>query len=138
MGGFGCWAAVALAPHLFSAVVAVCGGFCFPMSPRTSLREVVHLANKDWTDEEVAPVLSIRAWLFHGAKDVRVAVEGSSRLYDKLGGSNRNRDELRMTVYPAAGHACWGKAYRTPGLIKWLAAGKRSRLPQSTLDSATQ
>ena len=92
MAGVGCLAAAASAPYLFSAMLAVCGAFTLPMSPRTSLREVVPRDKKEWTDEILAPVLSTRAWLFHGSKDMRIPVEGSSRLYGKVGGKTKVRN----------------------------------------------
>ena len=29
-------------------------------------------------------------------------------------------DTFRLTAYPDVGHACWNKAYKTKGLLRWL------------------
>ena len=44
MGGFGAWAAALAAPELFTAVVAVCGGFTKQLPRSTSLNAMLQLA----------------------------------------------------------------------------------------------
>ena len=127
MGAFGAWAAASKAPSVFQTVISVCGGYASPMGSKTRLRDVVHLAQRDLTAADVARVKQKRAWLLHGSNDPRVSVKGSKELYKRLGGSSRGKQNLRLTVYPGMGHACWGRAYRTPGLLKWVAPSIPSR-----------
>jgi predicted peptidase len=101
MGGFGTWSLAGYAPERFAAIAPICGG----------------------GDPERAKWLShIPAWIFHGAKDTTVPLERSEKMVaalKKLGGN------VRLTVYPNAGHDSWTETYANPELYQWLMQQKR-------------
>jgi dipeptidyl aminopeptidase/acylaminoacyl peptidase len=60
---------------------------------------------------------NIPAWVFHGAKDKVVTVDKSEamvRALKECGG------DVRLTVYPEAGHDSWSETYANPELYEWL------------------
>ena len=103
MGGFGTWETALEYPETYAAIVPICGGagVRFVMADR-----IKHL-----------PV-----WIFHGAKDSVVEPSHSQKIYDalkKVGG------DVKLTLYPNAGHDSWTAAYNDPELWKWIFAQKR-------------
>jgi predicted peptidase len=103
MGGFGSWLLGALAPQRFAAVVPICGGW--PWTQRTR--------------SMVAALKDTPVWAFHGAKDNRVSLEESQVLVDELKKAGGN---VRLTIYPEAGHDSWTETYNNPELYEWLLA----------------
>eukprot|EP00931_Biecheleriopsis_adriatica_P095117 TRINITY_DN68744_c0_g1_i1.p1 TRINITY_DN68744_c0_g1~~TRINITY_DN68744_c0_g1_i1.p1 ORF type:complete len:398 (-),score=78.85 TRINITY_DN68744_c0_g1_i1:22-1215(-) len=120
MGAFGAWAAAAVDPSLYAAVVAVCGGFAPPLPRETGLSAVVHRAKAPPKEEEVNRVQHLPAWLFHGLADRTVDPDGSRLLFEALGGKGRGKGTLRLTTYKDGGHPIWGRAYKENGLFSWL------------------
>jgi predicted peptidase len=106
MGGYGTWHLAARYPDRFAALAPICGGglpSCgFPEKAR-SLRDV--------------PV-----WAFHGALDTIVPLEEAQRLVDVLRASG---GDVRLTVYPDAGHDSWTRTYADPAFFEWLLAQRR-------------
>lgn len=101
MGGFGTWTLAAYQPKRFAAIVPICGG-----------------------GEPFATMLlaHVPAWVFHGAKDPVVPLERSQKMVDamkKFGGN------VKLTVYPEAGHDSWTETYANPQLYEWLLQQKR-------------
>ncbi len=96
MGGFGAWHLATAHPERFAAIAPVCGG----------------------GDPEKACILKdIPAWVFHGAKDKTVSPEESKKMVKALedcGG------DVRLTIYPEAGHDSWTETYDNPELYKWF------------------
>ncbi len=96
MGGFGAWHLATVYPERFAAIAPVCGG----------------------GDPEKACILKdIPAWVFHGAKDKTVSLEESKKMVKALedcGG------DVRLTIYPEAGHDSWTETYDNPELYKWF------------------
>ncbi|HWQ71177.1 MAG TPA: alpha-amylase family glycosyl hydrolase [Desulfitobacteriaceae bacterium] len=96
LGGYGTLQLAAQYPKRFAAIAPVCGG----------------------GDPKWAPLLKdIPIWAFHGAKDDIVPVEQSQKMVraiKKLGGN------IRLTVYPDAGHDSWVNAYNDPRLYEWF------------------
>jgi predicted peptidase len=102
MGGFGTWSLAAYTPDRFAAIVPICGG-----GETYWTRRLAHL-----------PV-----WVFHGAKDPVVPLKRSQEMVDAL----KKRDgNVKLTVYPEAGHDAWTEAYNDPELYAWLLRQKRS------------
>lgn len=97
MGGYGTWHFTTLAPKRFAAVVPICGG-----GVPYRMRLIPHL-----------PV-----WAFHGAKDSTVPLEETTRLVEAL--KKAGNEQVKLTVYPEAGHDSWTEAYADPGLYEWL------------------
>lgn len=97
MGGFGCWDLILRYPDLFAAAVPVCGGG----SPKHAER-----------------IKNIPLWIFHGAQDPTVPVSASREMVAALkecGGRVQKYSE-----FPEGGHVIMGKAWNTPGLVKWM------------------
>jgi predicted peptidase len=104
MGGFGVWALAQTYPDRFAAIVPVCGGG----QPATA-QKIAHL-----------PV-----WAFHGAQDEVVPPAQSERMVNAL--KMAGAKNVRLTVYPEAGHDSWTETYANPALYKWLLKQKRPK-----------
>lgn len=101
MGGFGTWALAAAYPQRFAAIAPVCGG-----------GEPVLACN----------ARNVPTWAFHGALDEVVPLARSEemvRALEACGG------DVRLTVYPEAGHDSWTETYANPGLYEWLLQHRR-------------
>jgi dipeptidyl aminopeptidase/acylaminoacyl peptidase len=71
----------------------------------------------------------VPVWVFHGAKDPLVPLAASERMVEALKKAGGN---VKLTVYPDAGHDSWTEAYNDPELYKWLLLQKRvPRKPES-------
>jgi predicted peptidase len=102
MGGFGTWALAAYTPQRFAAIAPVCGGG-EPYWART----MGHL-----------PV-----WIFHGGKDGVVPLARSEQMHQAL---KKTGADVKLTVYPDAGHDSWTATYANPELYQWLLAHQRA------------
>lgn len=98
MGGHGCWVLAAAKPHLFAALVPICG------------------YGNPWG---LSTLLSTPIWCFHGDADRVVPVEESRQMV--LGLRKLGSAEVVYTELPGVGHDCWSRIYRDPqGAIPWL------------------
>ena len=105
MGGYGTWNLGLTYPELFAAIVPICGGGEF-ISPYLSSRD------------KPEALRSLGIWAFHGAKDPVVPLAESERMVElskKLGVR-----EVKLTVYPEAGHDAWTETYKNPEVYEWL------------------
>ena len=102
MGGFGTWSLAAYQPQRFAAIVPICGG-----------------------GEPFVTMLfaHVPAWVFHGAKDPTVPLERSQQMVEVL---KHNGGNVKLTVYPEAGHDSWTETYNNPQLYEWLLQQKRA------------
>lgn len=100
-GGQGTWAWTLAHPERFAAIVPICGR-SFP-DPASQLK---HL-----------PI-----WVFHGAKDDVVPLEESNSMVEAL---QEVGADVRLTVYPEAGHDSWTVTYANPELYEWLLSHHR-------------
>jgi predicted peptidase len=117
MGGFGTWSLAAEYPHKWAAIAPICGGG--DVIP-------VLLAGK----EKRAALQTLGVWAFHGAKDNTVKLAESEKMveaFKKIG-----CEDIKLTVYPEAGHDSWTETYNNPELYEWFL--KHERKP--TLKSA--
>ncbi len=101
MGGRGAWELACRQPRLFAALATVC-------ARRPALLQ---------EPGSLARLRDLPAWLFHGALDQVVPLSESQALYEALRPINR---EVRLTVYPQAGHDAWTIAYQDPELYTWF------------------
>jgi pimeloyl-ACP methyl ester carboxylesterase len=111
MGGFGTWAVALEYPDRFAAIAPICGGG----DPRDAAR-----------------IRHVPAWVFHGARDGAVPIEGSRKMVEALKAAGGH---VQFTVYPDAGHDSWSATYANPDLYDWLLAnrrGKSAAAPKST------
>ena len=98
MGGGGTWDLAIRYPDRFAAIAPICG----------------------WGDTlAVRAIAKVPVWAFHGAKDPVVPVSRSEDLVRSLKASGGN---VKLTVYPEAGHDSWTETYDNPGLYTWMLA----------------
>ncbi|GIX07817.1 MAG: hypothetical protein KatS3mg115_2220 [Candidatus Poribacteria bacterium] len=102
MGGFGTWAWAIRSPDRFAAIAPICGG-----GDPSQVHRIRHL-----------PI-----WVFHGAKDNVVPLSESERMVEALKALGAN---VRLTVYPDAGHDSWTVTYDNPELYSWFLQHRRS------------
>ena len=103
MGGFGAWALAETFPDRFAAVAPVCGG---------------------GTPGRICAAAGTPVWAFHGALDDVVAPQRSIEMAQRL---RRCDGDVRLTLYPDAGHDSWTATYADPALYDWLLAQRRAR-----------
>lgn len=110
MGGFGTWNLVTKYPERFAAIAPICGG-----------GQSIHilLASKQKRND----LKSVGVWAFHGAKDNVVPLEESQRMTNAL--MRAGCKDVKLTVYPDAGHDSWSQAYNDAELWKWFLAHSR-------------
>ncbi len=104
MGGYGTWRLGLAHPEKFAAVVPICGG--------GSLLDAI-LGGRDR-----AALKSLPVWAFHGGKDTVVPPDESERMVNAL--KKLGLKDVKLTVYPAAGHDSWTETYNNPELYEWL------------------
>lgn len=109
MGGNGSWAWATARPERFAAVAPICG-WGDPVR--------VWLAS----EPRKSQLARLPVWAFHGAKDNVIPLADSERMVSAFG---RIGNQVRLTVYPEAGHDSWTEAYRDPALYEWLLAQRR-------------
>ncbi len=102
MGGFGTWSLAGFSPDRFAALAPICGGG----DPNT-VRRFAHV-----------PV-----WVFHGAKDPVVPLAASEKMVEAL---KKAKGNVKVTIYPEAGHDSWSEAYANSELYEWLLQQKRT------------
>lgn len=102
MGGYGTWALAIANPHRFAAIAPICGG---------------------GDSSRVAAIKHLPVWVFHGGKDPVVPLWRSEEMVNALKACNGN---VRLTVYPEAGHDSWTQTYDNPELYTWLLAQRRT------------
>ena len=112
MGGYGTWSLGTKFPERFAAIAPICGG-------GDQIR--VLLASK----EKKAALKTLGVWAFHGAKDTTVPLEESQRMTNAV--LRAGCAEVKLTVYPNAGHDSWTQAYKEPEIWDWFLAHKRTQ-----------
>ena len=112
MGGYGTWSLGLTHPERFAAIVPICGG--------GQMISVILSSRDKW------PALkSLGVWAFHGGKDPVVPLEESQRMVDAL--KKAGVPDVKLTVYPEAGHDSWTEAYKNPELYDWLLKHERRK-----------
>jgi len=96
MGGYGTWALAEKYPDKFAAIAPVCGGG----NPLT-----------------ICKIGKLPVWVFHGAKDPVVPVKEAQQMVDAL---KKCGNDVKLTIYPEAGHDAWTETYNNPELYDWL------------------
>ena len=110
MGGYGTWDLGLTHPERFAAIVPICGG-----------GQLVPIIVAEGAKQEA--LRSLGVWAFHGGKDTVVPSEESERLVNLL--KSKGAQDVKLTVYPEAGHDSWTEAYNDPEVYKWLLAHER-------------
>lgn len=110
MGGYGCWTLAGAYPELFAAVAPLCGG-----------GDEVDVA---WAAKRnPKAVSSLPIWAFHGRRDPIVPLSESEDMVKAF--QRAGCREVKLTVYPEAGHDCWTETYRNPALYDWFLSHRR-------------
>jgi poly(3-hydroxybutyrate) depolymerase len=113
LGGYGVWEIARAWPHVFAAIVPVCGGVFWSYQPDRWQRQ-------NELPEEYARVLAkVPAWLFHGLEDKVVVPRQSELMFDAMRNAGAN---VRLWEYEHVHHAVWERAYSEPELPRWLFA----------------
>jgi len=102
MGAFGAWDLATATPDRFAALLVISGG-CNPV--------------------EICQLKDVPVWIFHGRQDDVIPVSWSEALGRRL---ERCGGNVKVTVYPDAGHDAWSRTYEDPAVLEWLLA---QRLP---------
>jgi len=110
MGGYGTWNLGLTSPERFAAIAPICGGAEMISLSLTSRERPQELKN-------------LPVWAFHGAKDPVVLVEESERMIEAL--KKVGNKDVKLTVYPDAGHNSWTKTYDNPELYDWFLQHER-------------
>lgn len=111
MGGYGTWSLATKHPERFAAVAPICGG-----------GETIDVLLSG--RQKSAALKSAGVWAFHGGKDSVVAPAESERMVDLL--QKVGCTDVKLTIYPEAGHDSWTEAYNNPDLYKWFLQHTRS------------
>lgn len=106
MGGRGAYQLAFSAPHRFAAMVVL------------SARRPEVFRSPD----RAAPLKHIPIWIFHGAQDTRVPATEAVEMEKALRACGGN---VRLTIYPDAGHDAWTRTYENPELYRWLLDQRR-------------
>jgi predicted peptidase len=110
MGGYGTWYLGLSHPERFAAIVPICGG-----------GEILSVLLA--SDPKKQVLKSLGVWAFHGGKDPVVPLEESQRMVDIL--KKIGAQDVKLTVFPEAGHDAWTEAYKNPELYQWLLSHER-------------
>ena len=124
MGAYGAWEIALLNPDRFAALVPICGGLRpIVASPSIAVTAVAR-ADGDVYQDAAQRLASIPTWIFHGADDPVVPVEGSRAIAAAL----RNVGApVHYTEYAGVGHLSWDRAYAEAELWTWLFAQRLAR-----------
>ncbi len=110
MGGYGTWDLGLAHPEKFAAIVPICGG-----------GETISVLLA--SPAKAAALKTLGVWAFHGAKDPVVSLSESQRMVDAL--KKAGAQDVKLTVYPEAGHDSWTETYNNPDLYDWLLKHER-------------
>jgi predicted peptidase len=106
MGGLAGWEWVCACPQRFAGLISICAGI--NTAKISSMR-----------GESALKGISI--WAFHGEMDESVNIEG---IKASINEAKKKGANVKVTVYPGAGHNSWEKAYAEPQLDSWILACK--------------
>ena len=98
MGGYAAWQLAMSQPHLFAAMIPICGGGMYWNASR---------------------LINVPVWAVHGAKDTTVLPEESEKMIRKL---QKKGAEAKLTIYPDNEHNAWTDTFANPEVFTWLLA----------------
>jgi predicted peptidase len=110
MGGYGTWSLGLKYPKRFAAIAPICGG--------GDLLPILLPATGNQAALKRLPI-----WAFHGGKDDVVPPTESERLVNAL--KRAGNTDVKLTVYPEAGHDSWTATYNNPELYEWFLQHQR-------------
>jgi predicted peptidase len=104
-------------PHLFAAIVPVCGGIAKPPTATNVRQSPASIGEEDPYRFTARQLRGVPVWIFHGSDDPIIPVTESRRMSEELRAAGGN---VRFTEYPGVGHNAWEKAYAESELWEWL------------------
>src|SRR5882672_4595340 len=110
MGGYGTWRLGLTHPEKFAAIVPICGG---------GELITVLVAN----GEKAKALKTLGVWAFHGGKDPVVPLGESQRMVELV--KKAGVRDVKLKIYPEAGHDSWTETYKDPELYDWLLKHER-------------
>ena len=119
MGGYGTWNLGLAHPEKFAAIAPICGGG----------ELITILLARNYETNRLAAIKELGVWAFHGGKDTTVPVEESERTVAFL--KQAGCRDVRLTVYPGAGHNSWVEAYKDSALYEWFLQHERKPIAQA-------
>jgi len=111
MGGYGTWSLGLAYPERFAAIAPICGG-----------GEWISVLLASESNQQALQSLPI--WAFHGGRDPVVPLEESERMVDAV--KRVGAKDVKLTVYPEAGHDAWTETYDNPLFFQWLLQRRRN------------
>lgn len=121
MGALGAWHTAVLYPGKFAALAPISGRIMPNPREREILApELLKLVDAPEPFSAFAGQLKdIPIWIFHGAEDEELTVEGSRRMNRAL--LEAGNPNVHYTEYPGIGHYAIAAALSEPTLFEWLA-----------------
>ncbi|MCC7308489.1 MAG: prolyl oligopeptidase family serine peptidase [Acidobacteria bacterium] len=118
LGGYGVWTMAAMYPGKFAAIVPMSGRVLPRSSEMKSISSEIAALTKA---EEPYSAFAARlgntpTWIFHGAEDGVVPIEGSRKIFAAMKGSGNQY--VKYDEVAGAGHE--PMAFRTDGFFEWL------------------
>jgi predicted peptidase len=110
MGGYGTWDLGLSHPERFAAIMPICGG-----------GELLKILLAEGERKQALKTLGV--WAFHGGKDPIVPLDESQRMVALL--KKVGVQDVKLTVYPEAGHDSWTETYNNPEVYEWLLQHQR-------------
>jgi predicted peptidase len=111
MGGYGTWSLGLRHPKRFAAIAPICGG--------GDILPILLPARQNSGALKRLPV-----WAFHGARDELVPLSESERMVNAL--RRIGNQNVKLTVYPDAGHDSWTETYNNAEFYDWLLQQRKS------------
>ena len=103
MGSYAAWQLGMSLPHVFAAMVPICGGGMY------------------WNAERLK---NVHIWAFHGADDTLVYPEDSAKMVEAVNACGGN---AVLTVYEGIGHTVWLDVYSDAAVFEWLLSHEKRR-----------
>lgn len=134
LGGFGVWTRAVTHPMEFAAIIPMSGRVLPRPNERNLLGDYV-LELVDAPDPYAAYAERIGntpIWIFHGADDKIVPVEGSRMMVQAL--KNVRNENLVFSELQGIGHYIVDAAFGNPDLFNWLAKQRRQNISYEIVD----
>lgn len=134
LGGFGVWTRAVTHPMEFAAIVPMSGRVLPRPNEKNQLGDyVLELADApdpyaDYADR----IGNTPVWIFHGADDRTVPVDGSRRMLQAL--KNVGNENVIFSELQGIGHYTVDAAFGNPDLFTWLARQKRANISYENLE----
>lgn len=107
MGGYGVWGLATAHANRFAAAAPISGGGA-----------LLNIIVDRLLPEKTQALKDLPVWAFHGGKDPVVPVSESERMVAAL--KQFGCKDVKLTIYPDAGHDAWTQTYDNPELYAWF------------------